>query len=230
MLVTVHFFGVESSRVPAAVLRMGLDRRHLARTSGLLFWKLLGTGSGTTFTLRDGDPRRWGLLAVWARPEALADFERASPTAVGWGRIAAERWRAELVCLRSRGTWAGQTPFVPEPTAAATGPVAAITRARLRPARMRSFWSAVPPVAVDAAGAPGLCYSVGIGEAPIGLQGTFSLWSSAQALSDFAYRGAAHRAVIARTEPERWYAEELFARFTVQSAEGTIAGRDPLAH
>jgi len=35
--------------------------------------------------------------------------------------------------------------------------------------------------------------------------------------------------VVARTGPERWYAEELFARFDVVGTEGTLDGRDPLA-
>jgi hypothetical protein len=76
---------------------------------------------------------------------------------------------------------------------------------------------------------PGLRLAVGIGEAPVGLQGTFSVWESAAALRGFAYAGAAHAAVIERTVPERWYAEELFARFAVEAAEGTVDGRDPLA-
>ena len=35
--------------------------------------------------------------------------------------------------------------------------------------------------------------------------------------------------VVGRTEPERWYAEELFARFDVVGSAGTLDGRDPLA-
>jgi hypothetical protein len=34
--------------------------------------------------------------------------------------------------------------------------------------------------------------------------------------------------VVSRTEPERWYAEELFARFDVVGNSGTLDGRDPL--
>jgi hypothetical protein len=82
-------------------------------------------------------------------------------------------------------------------------------------------------VVADLRGAAGLRLSLGIGEAPVGLQGTFSLWDSQRDLVDFAYRGAAHRDVVARTGPERWYAEELFARFAVLDVQGTHQGRRP---
>ena len=65
--------------------------------------------------------------------------------------------------------------------------------------------------------------AVGVGEAPVGLQGTFSVWESAGALREFA-SGSAHAAVVARTEPERWYAEELFARFAVVGGRGALDG------
>jgi hypothetical protein len=70
---------------------------------------------------------------------------------------------------------------------------------------------------------------VGIGEAPIGLQGTFSVWETGAALDDFAYRRAPHAAVVRRTAQEGWYAEELFARLAVLGSRGTLGGRDPLA-
>ena len=227
-------------------MHMGLDRRRLQRTEGLTFWKLLGTGDGTTFRLRDADLRRWGLLAVWASGDDLDRFERTSPVARGWRRIAHERWRADLRPIRSRGTWGRQEPFAapahegamgsaggllgrPGPVGGRPGPVAAITRARLRLGRGRVFRRAVPPVALDAARAPGLRLSVAIGEAPLGLLGTFSVWQDQTALEAFAYRGDAHRQVVRRTPSERWYAEELFARFEVLGAEGTVGGIDPLA-
>jgi hypothetical protein len=91
------------------------------------------------------------------------------------------------------------------------------------------FWRAVPPVSGDLHAGPGLRFALGIGEAPIGLQGTFSVWNSARALNEFAYGRPAHVAVVRRTAEEGWYAEELFARFAVLSAAGTVGGRDPLA-
>jgi hypothetical protein len=75
----------------------------------------------------------------------------------------------------------------------------------------------------------GLRFAVGVGEAPIGLQGTFSVWTDAAALNDFAYGRAAHQVAIRRTEEEQWYAEELFARFAVVHAAGSVKGRDPLS-
>jgi hypothetical protein len=226
-LTTLELFGVPRRAVPGAVARMALDRGRLARTPGLRFWKLLGTGSGRTFTLRDADLRRWALLAVWDSPGDLVAFERGSPVAAAWGRLAEERWRVDLRPLRSKGTWSGRTPFATDPDVHG-GPVAAITRARIRPGQWRAFWGAVPPVALDVNATPGLRFGLGIGEAPVGLQGTFTLWESAGALADFAYRGAPHRAVIAQTAARGWYAEELFARFAVLASAGTVAGRDPL--
>jgi hypothetical protein len=89
----------------------------------------------------------------------------------------------------------------------------AITRARLKWSQAIRFWRSIPPVVSDLHQSPGLIFSIGIGEAPIGLQGTFSVWRSAGALRDFAYKNAPHRAAIADTQRFAWYSEELFARF-----------------
>ena len=256
-LVTLHLWRVPRRAVPAAVLRMGVDRRAVRGTAGVRFAKLLGTGDGGSFRVRDADPRRWGLLASWADRASARAFER-SAVAARWRRLAEETWRVELRPLSARGRWSGQEPFgrptggraggpaehespgqaaggpSGDPAAGSAagrwdGPVAALTRAQLRVSRARAFWRAVPPVSADLRAQQGLRLAVGIGEAPVGLQGTFSVWESAAALRRFAYAGAAHSAVIARTVPERWYAEELFARFAVEAADGTVDGRDPLA-
>lgn len=227
-LVTLHLWRVPPRDVPQAVLRMGVDRVRVRRTPGVRFAKLLGTGDGRTFTARDADPTRWGLLATWTDPAAAAAFER-SAVASSWARLAVESWRADLRPLLSRGRWSGREPFGDPAPVRMAGPVAAVTRARLVPRKAARFWSAVPPVSADLRSAPGLLAAVGIGEAPVGLQGTFSLWRDAAALREFAHRGAAHQAVIARTAREGWYAEELFARFAVLRTVGTLDGRDPLA-
>jgi hypothetical protein len=227
-LVTLHLWTVPRSAVPAAVLRMATDRGRVRRTPGVRFAKLLGTGDGRTFTARDADPLRWGLLATWTDAEAARAFEAGSPVARGWGRLAHETYRLDLRPVAARGLWSGRTPFGDPTPVREDGPVAAITRARLDPRRAPAFWRSVPPVSAELHRSPGLRAAVGIGEAPVGLQGTFSLWESATAVRDFAHRSAAHVDVVGRTEREGWYAEELFARFAVLHASGTLDGKDPL--
>lgn len=230
-LVTLHVWGVPTRRIPQAVSRMALDRRPLHHTPGLRFAKLLGTGSGRTFTTRDADPGHWGLLAVWDETAAARRFERHSRTHAAWARLSSETLRVDLRPLSSRGEWSRQTPFgdpvATRHDAAAAGPVAALTRARIRSGQTLRFWRSVPPVSADLHRTPGLRFALGIGEAPVGLQGTFSLWDSADALTGFAHRGAAHREVVRRTAELGWYAEELFARFAVLDVVGTYAGRTP---
>jgi hypothetical protein len=224
-IVTMHLWRVPAAAVPVALVRMTLDRPLMART-GAAFWKLLGTGTGRTFTPRDADLRRWGVLATWPDDDAATAFE-SSPTVRGWDRIARERLAVRMRPLASRGEWSRRRPFGDPVPRRVAGPVASITRARIRPRKIRAFWRAVPPVSADLRHVDGLRLAVGIGEAPIGLQGTFSLWSSSAALVEFAHRRDAHADVVRRTAAEGWYAEELFARFEVLEIGGTLDGRRP---
>lgn len=223
-VVTLHLWGVPTAHVPAAVLRMALDRRPLRRARGLQFAKHLGTGTGHTFTVRDADVHHWGLLACW---DTLADARAVESAPVGqaWERLAHERLRVVLRPLASRGAWSGRQPFGDPAPSRHEGPVAAITRARIAPRHLVRFWRAVPPVSADLRLVPGLRLAVGIGEAPVGLQGTFSLWDSPDPLVEFAHRRAAHADVVRRTTEIGWYAEELFARFAVLDLAGRFAGR-----
>jgi hypothetical protein len=129
--------------------------------------------------------------------------------------------------VATRGRWGGtELPVVAADPG--SGPVAALTRASIRPARLVAFYRSVAAVDARLAAAPGLLASVGIGEWPLARQATFSLWRSAAELRAFAYGGGAHLAVVRRTRAERWYAEDLFARFTPLASAGTWGGSDPL--
>ena len=224
--VTLHLWTVPTRAIPLAVARMAADRRLLRGVPGLRFAKLVGTGDGRTFTVRDADPHRWGLVAAWDDAATATAFE-AGTTARAWQRLAGERWRVDLRPLGSRGRWAGVEPFGGPSAVRHDGAVAALTRARLTARRARTFWRAVPPVSARLHRSRGLRFAVGIGEAPIGLQGTFSLWGSAEDLRAFAYDSPEHVEAIRRTEQLGWYREELFARFAVVGSTGTVDGVDP---
>ncbi len=231
-LVTFHLWGVARRQIPWALSRMLRHRPALHRAPGLRFARLLGTGHGRSFTPRDADLRHWAVLASWDTPEAAADFDRG-PIAAEWDAHCDERWKLALRPLSSTGLWSGSTPFGTQRRGAAresgTAPCAVLTRARLAPAKAATFWRAIPPVAAAVATAPGLRFARGIGEAPIGLQATFSVWDDAASAAAFAYACPAHRTVVDRTPSARWYAEQLFARFAVIEANGHVDGRDPLA-
>ena len=209
MPVTLHVWRVPPHRVPAAMLRLGLRRR---RPAGVRFAKFLGTGTGTSFGPGDADLTRYAAVTV-------SDRNVHFP---GWERLAVATARVDLEPLSSRGRWSGVEPFG-QVTKKADGMVLALTRARIRPTRALAFWRAISPVAAELAAAPGLLARFGIGEAPIGWQGTVSLWRDATDLTRFAYRQPEHRAVVARTPVDRWYAEELFARFAVRGLTGDRA-------
>ncbi|MGV9672949.1 MULTISPECIES: monooxygenase [unclassified Gordonia (in: high G+C Gram-positive bacteria)] len=222
-VVDLHLFGVDS--VFAALQRVARARRSRKDVPGLRFVKVLGTGSGDTFTMRDADLSHWAVLLVWdgSAPVELSYLDR-------WEAISREHLRIRMRPLSARGRWSRREPFgvnASRTPSREPGPVAAITRARLRPTRMASFWRSVPPVAAALNASSGVRLAVGIGEAPIGVQGTFSLWDDARDLSAFAYRNPEHVSAIRRTTPERWYAEELFARFSVETVDGTYRGDTP---
>ena len=200
---------------------MALDRRALRRNPKISFWKLLGTGKGETFTPRDADPRRWGLI-INIEEGALIDFDN-SKMINRWNNRATEKFEAVLKPIAVHGKWSRKSPFKSEIAPIDwDGKVVAITRARIKWRKNFLFWRSVPPVTASLKSAPGLIGAIGIGEAPIGLQGTFSIWEDPKTISYFAYRGEAHKEVIAATAREKWYAEEMFGRFALIDSSGVL--------
>lgn len=204
-------------------MRMGTQRRRIQCLPGLTFAKLMGTGSGETFTMRDADPHHWAIITCWTDAERAQGFE-ASTVAASWATSSSEHLSVLMRPLISRGRWSGREPFAVSDTTPQEGPIAAITRARIKPRMWARFWSSVPPVSRDLRTDPRVVFTLGIGEAPVGLQGTFSIWRDARAISDFAYRRPAHAEVVRRTRELQWYAEEMFTRFQVLDLRGTYGG------
>ena len=208
-MIALYIFTIRKSAIPFAFLQMAIGRRIARKLPGVSFAKLMGTGTGKTFTPSDADLKQWAILFVADDLEVVD----GSGFVKSWKRRSTSVDRYLLNPISSSGQWSKREPFTVGAISKGDGPVVAITRARLKWSQAIRFWRSIPPVVTDLHNSPGLLFSIGIGEAPIGLQGTFSVWQSGSALRDFAYKNAPHRAAIEDTKRFDWYSEELFARF-----------------
>jgi len=219
------FHLVREQRGPRALARLATDRRPLRHVPGLTFWRLLGTGRGSN-TATSIDFRRTALFAVWEREHDLDVFLRSTAIADRWTR-AEEAWHVRLRALSGHGSWRGFDVLSALQAGSGGGPIAVITRASVRWQAWRAFIRDSSTVSADLQRAEGLLGALGMGEAPVGRLGTFSLWRSADDVAAFA-QSLRHADVMRRSRAERWYREELFARFQPYGSTGTWDGIDPL--
>ncbi len=232
MLTTLTLFTLRPGCRRWGLAQMGTSPGLLKRVAGLRFFQLLGSGAANGFGFLP-NLDRYGLLAVWADEAAAAAFFNTHPLWIKYQERSHEIWTADLAPLRSHGLWDKVNPFdyqpeVPTPPTLAE-PVAVLTRASIRLAKAPRFWRYVEPTSRALAQAAGVRLAIGLGELPLVRQATFSVWESAEAMQQYAYRDAGHREVIQLTRREGWYSEELFARFRVLGSTGTVDGANPLA-
>lgn len=213
-----------------AFIHVQLAKAPLQRIPGVRFSKVMGTGAGQGFDLAP-DFGVYAILATWDSEDRARTQLAEAPIFRRYDRRATESWTVLLSPTRSRGAWDGRSPFpTAEPDRSTSGPVAVITRATMRGGALRAFWKAVPPVSLATVDEPALLFQVGMGELPVVLLTTFSVWSDAEALHAFAYGpGSAHLAAVKASRKERWFDEELFARFEVVDTWGRWGERTPLA-
>jgi hypothetical protein len=203
--------------------RLVLGPRALGRAPGLRFARVLGSGRNGGFGLAPGFDRQ-GVAAFFADEAGARAFAAHSPA------LRARRDRSQecllLLCRASaaRGSWAGHTMAVTAPPAAPGQPVAALTRASIRPRHARAFWSHTPAAQAALDAAPGCRLAAGLGEAPLLRQATFSLWDDAASMEAFARRGA-HRQASADAMGRDWFSESMFVRLVPIAVEGTWHGR-----
>lgn len=215
--VTMHVWRVRPRDVPAALITSRVTAHRLRRHREVTFAKVLGTATDA-FVPTAPTPQRWVALICRQGPEPVCES--------WWERHAVEQAALTLRPLSSRGRWDGRDPFVVRRPDDGTwaGPVVALTRSTLRLRAALRFYRAVPPVSAELRRMSGCRVAFGIGEAPVVRQGTVSVWDSAKAMKAFAYGSPQHAAVIAATPEQNWYAEELFTRFALLDATGTIDG------
>ena len=235
-LTTLTVFTLKPGHRRWGLAQMGTSQGPLKRVTGLRFFKLLGSGAANGFGVWP-NLDRYGFMAVWEDAAAAAAFFGQHALWAAYQQRSAEQWTVQLAPIKAQGLWDGQNPFaaalVPaaakETAGAPEAPVAVLTRASIRWRKAPRFWQFVEPTSAALAQVAGVRAAIGLGELPLVRQATFSVWESARAMQEYAYKDARHREVIQLTHREKWYGEEMFARFRVLGSTGTLDGRDPLA-
>lgn len=196
----------------------------LADIPGLRFGRLLGSGGGNGFAVRPNFGV-YAWLGHWDDRAAAEQFFAKHPWFQKAKHRTCDRATFYLQPTLTHGEWGGQKPFRPEPDAYdPAGPVAVITRATIRTRKLPDFWRYVPQTSASIYDQPARLLSVGVGEYPIFMQATFSVWTSGKAMQEFAYRSEHHKEVVKLTRERNWYKEEMFTRFQVLGMEGDWEG------
>ena len=207
-------------------LKLAQGPAALKGTPGLLFSKVMGSGQNGGFSLRPSSSHQ-GLVCIFSNPSDAENF-MTGPHVKACQERAKEHWLGMLRITSSRGAWDQQawdiTPGA-KAQAASAGPFAVLTRASIRPAKAMAFWRHAPAAQTDLDHADGCHLAMGLGEAPLLRQCTFSVWRDAQAMRNYAHHQA-HQQAIQAAYKHQFFSESLFVHFRPLYMQGIWKGRD----
>lgn len=194
----------------------------LRDTPGLRFLKVLGSGRGGGFGVAPSGSIQ-GLFALFDHVDAASAFVGPGGGFEPWRQRAREAFTVRLRAYSVRGSWSGVVPEI-SARRPADGPIAALTRASIRPMRARRFWAMEPPAERALESTTGCLIAAGVGEAPLLRQATFSIWDSLASMDAYARTGA-HLAAIRASAAGGFFSESMFVRFVPEVAQGSWRGR-----
>jgi len=225
-IITFTLFRFEGKHAFWIFGQMQKSTKDFKKVVGLEFFKLMGSGGKTGFS-KMLNVNVYALLAVWESEQAASTYFEGSGHFLEFQTRATELWNIYMNTSKAYGKWSGLNPFETiEPYQ--SGPIAVITRARIKLRFLRKFWSYVPSVSKNMDDRDGSIFSIGIGEYPWLMQATFSLWEDEESMRNYAYRSKFHKEVIQKTRALGWYSEELFANFVPFKTVGSWEGENPL--
>ncbi len=202
--------------------RIAFSRWLPNRTRGLRFMKTLGSGRDGGFGLAPSASHQ-GMFCVFSDVGSASEFIDSSPLVAHYRDRSDECLTLTLRPSNARGSWDGMTLQSGIPIAA-DAPLAALTRASIRPLAAPAFWHYAPAAQSDLADADGCELAIGLGEAPLLRQATFSLWRNAAAMDAYA-RSGAHQKAIRAAWQQRFFSESMFVRFEPLALQGCWRGR-----
>jgi spheroidene monooxygenase len=218
--VTFSFFRYPLGYSPVAFVFMGFRRLFIGNDVPSGDIRLMGCGGGDGFSILP-DPRTYCLMS--ALPDAADDQRlRQSRFYQHIAKPSQAQLHIELRPISGHGTWDGREPFRYSRERSAGGPLAVLTRARVRNNQMRPFWRSVPQIRQHLRQAEGCLFHIGFGEHPLRTLATFSLWQDAEQMRAFAYQQSPHHRTLQASRQEDWLSESIFVRFEVLSFTGDL--------
>jgi hypothetical protein len=222
-------------------LRLVAGATPYKEVPGLTMVKVMGSGHGGGFSLRPSATHQ-GLICTFKHLDQALQF-LDSPAVQAYRSRARECWAGVMSVQSARGHWDKQawqassaqalgnpvstTPVVQDEGWAsghAKGPFAVLTRASIVPTKAMAFWRYAPAAQADLEQSPGCLLAVGLGEAPLVRQCTFSLWQDTAAMLNYAHQGA-HQTASAAAYKHQFFSESLFVRMQVLQMAGVWKGQ-----
>jgi quinol monooxygenase YgiN len=225
-ITTITIFRFQGMHILWMLSQMQLALSGLKKTEGLLFFKLMGSGGKSGFSIQPNF-NSFALMGVWESEKAALKYFNESNHFEKFESHASEIWTVFMMNVKAHGIWSGTKPF-DDFQEYRGGLMAVITRATIKTKYLRRFWSYVPKVSDNLEDHEGLLFSIGIGEYPLFMQATFSVWKDRSFMQQYAYKSKLHSEVVKKTRELGWYKEELFANFIPYKSIGTWNGTQPL--
>jgi hypothetical protein len=231
-VVAVVLVNVRRQHQTWAWMRLVQGPAALKDTPGLMFSKVMGSGAGGGFGLRPS-PSHQGLVTLFDHADQARAF-LAGAVVGAYRERATDFWTGLLEVESARGSWDGQAWGATQSTqlgahgsaanddddqAQDNRPLAALTRASIRPARAMDFWRNAPATQSAMQTARGCTLAMGLGEAPLFRQCTFSLWKDTPAMLEYAHQGA-HQQAIEAAYRHHYFSESLFVRMRLLEHHG----------
>ena len=208
--------------LPWGLSRLVMGTHALRSVPGLRMCRVLGSGREGGFGPAPGLDHQ-GLITFFDDEGRAQDFADRAGVMQDYRRHAEESLTLLMRASSVRGLWGG-VGFAATARPEVDAPVAAITRASIRLRHAARFWRHAPATHLSIARAEGCRLAIGLGEAPLLRQATFSLWDSTQAMEAYA-AGPAHAAASRSAWREGWFSESMFLRFVPLSITGQWRGR-----
>ncbi len=204
---------------------------------GLMSAKVMGSGHGGGFTLRPSATHQ-GLLCRFEHADAAMAFLHGEQVQA-YRRRARECWAGLMAVTSARGEWDQQSWTLSDahssqlsadwqqrlPHFTGQPPLAVLTRASIHPRKASAFWRHAPATQASLEAAEGCMLAMGLGEAPLVRQCTFSLWQDEAAMLHYAHEGA-HQQASEAAYRNQFFSESLFVRMRVLCMAGRWQAED----